>query len=176
MYEYIYMTGGSYGDKDTKLLTYDEAKNMLLEAKNVKTFNPICSMRIFKEQAPFRAFIYFNFRMIVVDLDMAKQIWYEKVNGKEEFFITKIVYEKYNGEKTYIELNFRNRDFSDPNICMIRKLNKDNWEYFVADIEDTFFYRQIEFGNTEPAFKDLDTDFRCYLHNIQKCDQRYKRK
>jgi len=83
MYEYKYMTGGNYDDKDTKLLTFDEAKNMLLDAQNIKTFNPICSMRIFKEQVPYRAFIYFNFRLIVVDLDMAKQIWYEKVSGKE---------------------------------------------------------------------------------------------
>ena len=72
------MTGGSYRDKDMKLLTYDEAKN-------IKTFNPICSMRIFKEHVHFRSFIYFNFRMIVIDTDMAKQIWYEKVNEKEEF-------------------------------------------------------------------------------------------
>ncbi len=119
-----------------KLLTYDEAKN-------IKTFNPICSMRIFKEHVHFRSFIYFNFRMIVIDTDMAKQIWYEKVNEKEEFFITKIVYEKYNGEKTYIELNFRNHDSSDPNICMIRKLNKADWEYYVADIEDAFFIDKL---------------------------------
>lgn len=81
-YVWIYMTGGSYRDKDMKLLTYDEAKN-------IKTFNPICSMRIFKEHVHFRSFIYFNFRMIVIDTDMAKQIWYEKVNEKEEFLLLK---------------------------------------------------------------------------------------
>ena len=175
MYEYVYMTGGNYDDKNTKLLTYDEAKQMLLDAQNIKTFNPICSMRIFKEQSPFRSFIYFNFRLIVVDIDRAKQIWYEKVRGKEDYFINKIVYEKYNGQKAYIELHFRNRDFSDPNICMIRKQNEDDWEYYVADIDDTLFYRKIEFGDTETVFKDIETTFEPYLSNIQKCDKRFKR-
>jgi len=59
---------------------------------------------------------------------------------------------------------------------MIRKLNKENWEYYVADIEDTFFYRKIEFGDTETAFKDLDMNFEPYLFNVQKCDKRFIRK
>ena len=98
------------------------------------------------------------------------------MEGKEEYFIYKIVYEKLGNEEVYIELHLRNRDFSDPNVCMIKKRNQEDWEYYVADIEDKFFYRKIEFGDTEVLFKDLETNFQPFLHRIQKCDKRFKRK
>lgn len=49
-------------------------------------------------------------------------------------------------------------------------------EYYVATIDDTFFYRDIEFGETETAFKDLETRFDQFLFNVQKCDKRFIRK
>ena len=176
MYEYIYITGGNYKDKRTKVITYDEARKMLIDAQVVKTYNPICSMRILKNNEPFRAFIYFNFRVIVVDLDIGKQIWYEKVQGSKRYFIDQIVYDKYNNQSAHIQLFFRNRNFSDPNICMIKKQDEKNMEYYVATIDDTFFYRDIEFGETETAFKDLETSFDQFLLNVQKCDKRFIRK
>ncbi len=177
MYEIRYETGGNSYDKNMKLLTYEEAGQLLLEMQDVKTYNPICSMRITKEKKPYRSLIYFNFQVIAVDLDLGKQIWYEKVDGREEYFIYKIVYEKHNGENAHIELHLRNRDFSDPNICMIKELDdNDHWEYYAADIEDTLFYRRIVFGETEVAYKDLETNFRDYLQNVQKCDKRFVKK
>lgn len=177
MYEIRYETGGNYNDKNTKLLTFEEAKQLFLDMQHIKTYNPICSMRITREKKPFRSLIYFNFQVIAVDIDLGKQIWYEKTDESGEYFIYKIVYEKQNNNKVYVEMHFRNRDFSDPNICMIKKLdNNDNWEYYVADIEDTLFYRKIEFGDTEIVYKDLETNIEGYLTNIQKCDKRFIRK
>lgn len=178
MYEYIYITGGNYKDKKTKVITYDEAKKMLIDAQDITTYSPICSMLMIKdnETEPCQAIIYFNFRVIVADVDLGKQIWYEKVKGSEKYFIDQIVYEKYNNQNAYIQLFLRNRNFSDPNICMIKKQNEKDMEYYVATIDDTLFYRDIEFGDTETVYKDLETNFEPYLNNIQKCDNRYIRK
>lgn len=130
---------------------------MLLDAQNEKeTYNPICFMIVFKENV-----IYFTFRVVVINLDTTKQIWYEKLKGNG-YFINKIVYYNYNNLKKYIKMHFRNHTFSDPNICMIRMQGKKDWEYFVGDIEDSFFYRVIEFGDTETVFKNLDTSFEPY--------------
>lgn len=176
MYEYIYMTGGNHNDKNNRMITYDEAKKMLIDAQNIKTYKPICSIRILKNNEPFRTIIYFNFRVIVVDLDIGKQIWYEKVKGSEKYFIDQIVYLKYNDQSTHIQLFLRDRNFSDPNICMIKKQGEAKMEYYVATIDDTLFYREIEFGDTETLFKDLETDFRPFLHNVQKCNKKFIRK
>lgn len=176
MYETLYITGGNYKDKKTRQLTYDEAEKLFADSQDIKTYNPICSMRILKDSEPFRTFIYFNFQVIAVDLCMGKEIWYEKIRDSEEYFINKIVRNKYNDEQAYIELHFRNRSFSDPNICMIKLKKHTDWDYYAADIEDTLFYRKIEFGETATVFKDLETNFEDYLHNIQKCDKRFIRK
>lgn len=178
MYEYIYITGGNYKDKKTKVITYDEAKKMLIDAQDITTYSPICSMLMIKdnETEPCQAIIYFNFRVIVADVDLGKQIWYEKVKGSEKYFIDQIVYEKYNNQSAHIQLFLRNRNFSDPNKCMIKKQNEKDMEYYVATIDDTLFYRDIEFGDTEIIYKDLETNFKPYLNDIQKCDQRYIRK
>lgn len=172
----IFLTGGNTTDKSTRLITYDEAQEMLLDAQNDKeTYKPICSMIIQKESVMYRKVIYFTFQVISVDLDTSKQVWYEKVNGNE-FFVDKIVYNNYKNQNIYIELHFRNRTFSMPNICMIRMKGEKDWEYYVGDIDDTFFYRTIEFGDTDTIFKDLDTSFESYLYNIQKCDKRFIRR
>lgn len=176
MYEYIYITGGNYKDKKTKVITYDEAKKMLFDAQDINNYKPICSMRILKNNEPFRTFIYFNSSIIVVDLELGKQIWYEKISGSNSYFIDKIVCEKYNNQSTNIQLFFRNRNFSSPNICMIKQKNGEKMAYYVATIDDTLFYRDIEFGETEPAFSDIKTNFLPYLNNLQKCDKRFIRK
>ncbi len=176
MYEYIYVTGGSYRAKTAKIITRDQAKKMLADAQSIKTDDPICTMRILKDNEPYRTFIYFNFRVIAVDLERGKQIWYEKYSGNDRYFIDQVVYEKYNGQSTRIQLFCRNRNFSDPNVCMIKKQGEKGFEYYVATIDDEQFYRDIEFGETETVFKDFETDFKTLLHDIQKCDSRYIRK
>lgn len=94
---------------------------MLVDAQSIKTDEPICTMRILKDNEPYRTFIYFNFRVIAVDMERGKQIWYEKYSGNDRYFIDQVVYEKYNGQSTRIQLFYRNRNFSDPNVCMIKK-------------------------------------------------------
>ncbi len=149
---------------------------MLVDAQSIKTDEPICTMRILKDNEPYRTFIYFNFRVIAVDLERGKQIWYEKYSGNDRYFIDQVVYEKYNGQSTCIQLFCRNRNFSAPNVCMIKKQGEKGFEYYVATIDDEQFYRDIEFGETETVFKDFETDFKTLLHDIQKCDSRYIRK
>lgn len=60
---------------------------MLVDAQSIKTDEPICTMRILKDNEPYRTFIYFNFRVIAVDLERGKQIWYEKYSGNDRYFI-----------------------------------------------------------------------------------------
>ena len=176
MYNIIYLTGGNTKDKNTRQMSYDEAERMLLDAQNEKaTYKPICSMIVLKEKEIYRKIIYFISQVVAIDLETSKQIWYEREED-HKYFINKIVYYKYNNQNMYLEMHFRNRTFSDPNICMVRRQNENDWEYYVADIEDTLFYREIEFGDTETAFKDLETNFKPYLNNIQKCDKRFIRK
>lgn len=175
MYDFLYLTGGNSMDKRTKEITCDEAKKMLLDAQNENTYKPICSTIILKENKEYRKIIYFNFRVLVVDLESTKQIWYEKVNGNK-YFVDKVVYERYGKQQAYVEVHFRNRNFSNPNICMIRMQNEKDWEYYVGDIEDTLFYRTIEFGDIDVLFRDLEMSFESYMKNIQKCDKRFIRK
>ena len=49
----------------------------------------------------------------------------------------------------HVELNFRNRNFSMPNICMIEVTDNEDKIYYIADINDTFFYRTIEFDDID---------------------------
>lgn len=176
MEEILYLTGGNTEDKNTRQITYDEAQKMLLDAQNEKmVYKPICSIVEYREKEMYRKVIYFTFQVVAISLDTTKQVWYEKIDG-EQYFIDKIVYNNYKNMNIYMELHFRNRNFSEPNLCMIKKQSNNQWEYYVADIEDTLFYRKIEFGDTETVYKDLETNFEPYLNNIQKCDKRFIRK
>lgn len=176
MEEILYLTGGNTKDKSTRQITYDEAQKMLSDAQNNKeSYKPICSMIILKKGEMYRKVIYFTFQMISVDLDTTKQVWYNKVS-ENEYFIDKIVYHNFNKQNIYLEMHFRDRTFSDPNICMIRMQGEKDWEYYVGDIEDTLFYRTIKLGEIDSIYNDLDTSFESYLHNVQKCDKRFIRK
>ncbi len=165
-----------------------KTKKLFLDAKDIKTYSPICTMAFWHnslgestkdiktqfqlcrvmEASLNKVIIYFNYQVIVEDLDIGKQIWYEKARDREEYFIEKIIRTKYNNKSENIELYFRDRNFSDPNICMIKVNNGKDWDYYMADIDDTLFYRTIEFGDTETIDKDLQTNFEIYLYNIEK--------
>ena len=175
MCKILYLTGGNIEDKSTRQITCDEAQKILSEArKGKKNYNPICSMMEYRENKAYRKIIYFTFHLIAIHLDTTKQIWYQNVGG-DEYFIDKIVYNNYQNKNIYMELHFRNRNFSRPNICMIRIKDENGWRYFVGDIEDIHFYRTIEFEDSEIVFKDLDTNFEVFLNNVQECDKRFVR-
>lgn len=74
----------------------------------------------------------------------------------------------------HVELNFRNRNFSMPNICMIEVTDNEDKIYYIADINDTFFYRTIEFDDIDILFKDLDTSLKEFLYNFRKTNDNFE--
>lgn len=173
MKKILYLTGGNTDDESTRQITYNEAEKMFLDAQNMeKMFKPICSRVEYGEKGIYRKVIYFTFQVVIIDLHTTKQVWYEKTIDNR-YFIDKIVYNDYKKQGIYVEIHIRNSTFSDPNICMIKIYEQNEWKYFMGDIDDTFFYRTIYFGEVETIYKDLDANFEPYLNNIQKCNERF---
>lgn len=173
MSKLLYLTGGNTEDKNTRQITYDEAEKMFLDTQNKeKMYKPICSLIEYGAKGMYRKIVYFTFQVVAIDLDTTKQIWYEKTKDNS-YFIDKIVYNDYKRQGIYVEIHFRGGTFSYPNICMIKIREQNEWKYFIGDIDDTFFYRIIKFGDMETIYKDLDSSFEPYLNNIQKCNERF---
>jgi uncharacterized protein YpiB (UPF0302 family) len=177
MYEILYSTGLNKGEKDEKQLTFDEAQQLFIAAQNNKELSFVCSCHI-KQNEPFflyRTIRYFNDKIDAFDGVTAKGICYQKLHGNE-YFIQKAEYHdyKYNNQLLHVELNFRNRNFSMPNICMIEVTDNEDKIYYIADINDTFFYRTIEFDDIDILFKDLDTSLKEFLYNFRKTNDNFE--
>ena len=172
--EYMFLTGGNSKDKDTRRITFEEAQKMVCDTDIKNAYKPICSMVILDGERKYRKIIYFKKRVIIYDFDTTKQVWYEKVND-DEYFIDQIAFENYRNQNKYVEVHLRNRDFSDPNICMIRVGSDGRWKYYVGDIDDSKFYRKIEFGDTDILYNDIETNFESYLMNVKECGKNFLR-
>lgn len=164
-------------DKNSREITCEEANEMITEAQKKKTFSPVCSAYLFKDNLEYYKIIYFVDMIIFIDLINIKQIWYEKISDLY-YFIDKIIYKKYEYENKIvdIEAHFRNHTFSEPNICMINIVEEGEKNYYIGEIDETVFYRTIKFGEIDTFLKDLQMHLEKNIFNIQKCNEKYERK
>jgi len=49
-----------------------------------------------------------------------------------------------------------------------------NSSFYIARIDDTMFYRTLEFGDLNIAVKDFELEIKTLLHNIQKANKNFE--
>lgn len=151
--EVLYYTGGNDLDKNTEQISYDEAEKLFIRGQKATGFEPICSAIFMDKGKKEYKVIYFKDGIIFIDLLSSMQIWYKKLE-ENTYFIDKIIINNYQYKQKHaiVELNFRNHTFSEPNICMVRVSCNGENEYYLGNIEETAFYRDIKWGGNSDFF------------------------
>lgn len=176
MCEIFYTTGANKEDENAKQITYDEAKELFLQHK--KIVGIICS--VFMDQIEpvliHKEIRYFADGIDFFDGVVGKGVYYEKIN-ENKYFIDKVTYVnlEYNNQKLNVELNFRGSSFSEPNICMIEVRHNNITTYYKANIhDDKFFYRTLNFDDTDIMFKDTEMNYKDFLFNYRKTNSNFE--
>ena len=178
MCEIFYITGANKEDENAKQITYDEAKELFLVEQNKKKVGIICS--VFMDQIEpvliHKEIRYFADGIDFFDGVVGKGVYYEKIN-ENKYFIDQVTYVnlEYNNQKLDVELNFRGCSFSEPNICMIRVKSNNITTYYKANIyDDKFFYRTLNFDDTDIMYKDIEMSYKNYLFNYRKTNSNFE--
>ena len=134
-------------------------------------------MIVFDDNEQFIKIMYGTKQIVTFDSIRKKAIWYNKVDdgtNENRYFINQMDCFKDNPENTHIQLHFRGRGFSESNVCMISIEEEKNSSFYIAKIDDTMFYRTLEFGDLNIAVKDFELEIKTLLHNIQKANKNFE--
>lgn len=178
MCEIFYTTGANKEDENAKQITYDEAKELFLFEQNKKKVGIICSVFMDQIEPVFilKSIRYFANKILVFDGVVGKGVTYEKIN-ENNYFIDQVTYFnlEYNNESLDVELNFRGCSFSEPNICMIKVKNNNITSYYKANIyDDRYFYRTLNFDDTDIMYKDIEMSYKDFLFNYRKTNSNFE--